>query len=115
MSIVTHIRREYCLKIVLAVSGLLAHSHALAQAPSATSRGYMYIEGGGVAGESKDVQIARAIAAGPTTITGEARIVGVDSVGEGDRSARIPRRQDSRPPRRILALTFVGPVAHTRT
>jgi len=82
MSIVPRIRRESGLKIVLAVSGLLAHSHALAQAPSATSRGYMYIEGGGVAGESKDVQIARAIAAGPTTITGEARIVGVDSVGK---------------------------------
>jgi hypothetical protein len=45
-------------------------------------RGYMYIESGGAAGESKDVQIARALAAGPRTVIGGARIVGVDSQGK---------------------------------
>ena len=39
-------------------------------------------ETGGVAGESKEAQIARAIAAGPATITGEARIVGTDANGK---------------------------------
>jgi hypothetical protein len=82
MGVVPRIRREHGLKIALAVSVLLAHAPARAQEPSAANRGYMHIEGGGVAGESKDVQIARAIAAGPATITGEARIVGVDSSGK---------------------------------
>ena len=52
-----------------------------AQAPSASDRGYMYIEGGGAAGGSKEVEISRAIAAGPRTVTDAARIVGADAHG----------------------------------
>jgi hypothetical protein len=82
MSAIRRIRQEHRLTIVLAMSALLAPDRVQAQAPSAADRGYMYIEGGGVAGESKAVQIARAIAAGPATVTGGARIVGVDSAGK---------------------------------
>ena len=51
-----------------------------AQAPSASDRGYMYIEGG-AAGGSKEVEISRVIAAGPRTVTDAARIVGADAQG----------------------------------
>jgi hypothetical protein len=61
--------------------GLLLQTAAQAQAPSSADRGYLYIESGGVAGESKQAQLARAIAAGPSTVTGAAQIVGVDSQG----------------------------------
>src|SRR4051812_19644665 len=61
MSVMPGIRRKYGSKILLGVCVLLAHGHAHAQAPSAANRGYMYLEGGGAAGESKDIQIARAI------------------------------------------------------
>ena len=66
---------------VLSTTLLLQLSTA-AQTPRPPDRGYMYIEGGGVAGESKDVQIARAMAAGPRTVNAGARIVGVDAQGK---------------------------------
>jgi hypothetical protein len=70
-------------RIVLCAGLLLLQSLVEAQAPNAADRGYMNIEeGGGVAGESKEVQIARATAAGPSTISGAARIVGTDSQGK---------------------------------
>jgi hypothetical protein len=68
--------------IVLSSGLLFLHGPVEAQAPNAVDRGYMYIENGGVAGDSKEVQIARAIASGPSTVVGAARIVGVDSQGK---------------------------------
>ncbi|HTE43533.1 MAG TPA: hypothetical protein VK629_22125, partial [Steroidobacteraceae bacterium] len=65
------------------IAGVPLFQSAQAQVPSAADRGYMAIpETGGVAGESKDVQIARAVAAGPSTVTGNARIVGTDASGK---------------------------------
>jgi hypothetical protein len=61
----------------------LAQGPLRAQIPDATDRSYMNIpESGGAAGESKEAQIARAVAAGPNTITGDARIVGIDEKGK---------------------------------
>ena len=68
--------------IVTASGLLLVHCATLAQVPNAESRGYMAIpETGGTKAESAEVQIARAIAAGPATVTANARIVGTDSNG----------------------------------
>jgi hypothetical protein len=68
-------------QIVFSAGLLLLQSPLLAQVPK--DLGYMAIaESGGVAGEPKDAQIARAIAAGPSTITGDARIVGTDADGK---------------------------------
>src|SRR4051812_636489 len=71
--------------IQLSAALLLLQLPSAAQSPGPIDRGYMYIESGGAAGESKDVQIARALAAGPRTIIGGARIVGVDSQGKAIR------------------------------
>jgi hypothetical protein len=68
--------------IILSVALLLLQVPAAAQSHVATERGYMYIEGGGVAGESSGVQIARAMAAGPRTVSPGARIVGVNAQGK---------------------------------
>ena len=68
--------------IILSTAVLLLQVPVAAQSPGPTDRGYMYIEGGGATGESKDVQIARAVAAGPRTVTAGARIVGADSQGK---------------------------------
>jgi hypothetical protein len=71
------------LRILICACLVLLHGAVEAQVPTAADRGYMNIEeGGGVAGESKDVQIARAMAAGPSTINGAAKIVGADSQGK---------------------------------
>jgi hypothetical protein len=70
-------------KLVVSATLLCLHAAAFAQAPDAKDRGYMAIpETGGSAGESKEAQIARAIAAGPSTITGNAQIVGTDANGK---------------------------------
>jgi hypothetical protein len=62
---------------------LVVHCAAFAQLPDANSRGYMEIpETGGAKGESKEVQIARALAAGPATVTDNARVVGTDGSGK---------------------------------
>lgn len=74
-------RRSAAAMFVVAGSFLLT-TLLNAQTPSAADRGYMYLEGGGVAGESNDVQIARALAAGPDTVTKAARIVGTDPNGK---------------------------------
>jgi hypothetical protein len=67
------------LGIGLALSVALP-SHA--QVPDAKDRGYMDVpESGGTPGESNETQIARAVAAGPSTITGNAQIVGIDANG----------------------------------
>jgi len=62
---------------------LLVQRAVDAQVPNAADRGYMNIEGSiGAAGESKEAQIARAMAAGPTSVTGSARIEGSDARGK---------------------------------
>ena len=69
------------LMIVLWVGLSLLQGMAKAQAPA--DRGYMSLEeSGGAAGESKETQIARAIAAGPSTVTGAAKILGADAQGK---------------------------------
>ena len=69
--------------LVTSAALLAGHCVAFAQVPDAKSRGYMTVpETGGVKGESKEAQIARAVAAGPATVTGNARIVGTDSNGK---------------------------------
>jgi hypothetical protein len=68
--------------LVISAGLFLLQGTAAAQAPSAAERGYMNLEAGGAAGESKDAQIARAIAAGPSTIVGTAKIVGTDAQGK---------------------------------
>jgi hypothetical protein len=69
--------------LVTSAGLLLVHCVTFAQVPNADSRGSMAIpETGGVKGESKEVQIARAVAAGPATVTGNARIVGTDTSGK---------------------------------
>jgi hypothetical protein len=82
MKLIRRIFRRHGFVVLLSAALLLLQVPAEAQAPSASERDYMYIESGGVAGESQDIQIARAIAAGPSTITGDARIVGADSKGK---------------------------------
>ena len=69
--------------IVTSAGLLLVHCTTFAQVPSAENRGYMAVpETGGVKGESRETQIARAVAAGPATVTANARIVGTDSNGK---------------------------------
>jgi hypothetical protein len=75
-------RRHRDSMIILSAAVLLLQVPIAAQSPGTIDRGYMYIEGGGAAGEPKDVQIGRALAAGPGTVTAGARIVGVDSQGK---------------------------------
>jgi len=70
------------LPIILCAGLLWIQPHVAAQSRGIADRGYMYIEGGGVAGEPRDVQMARAIAAGPRTVNSDARIIGVDSQGK---------------------------------
>ena len=61
---------------------LLVQGAVDAQVPNAADRGYMDIERSiGAAGESKEAQIARATAAGPTSVTDSARIEGSDAQG----------------------------------
>jgi hypothetical protein len=67
--------------IVILVS-LLSIEGAVAQVPGISDLGYMAItEGIGAPGESRDAQIARAIAAGPKHVTDLARIEGSDAQG----------------------------------
>lgn len=67
--------------IALAVHFLLLAGAASAQAPA--DRGYMTIADGiGAPGESKQAQIARAVAAGPKQIAEAARIEGSDAQGK---------------------------------
>src|SRR3954470_10517078 len=69
--------------VALLATLLLVQSAVDAQVPDAADRGYMNIEQSiGAAGESREAQIARAIAAGPTSVTGSARIEGSDARGE---------------------------------
>jgi len=42
----------------------------------------MHVESGGVPGEAKETQLTRALNAGPHTVVGEARIIGVDAEGK---------------------------------
>jgi hypothetical protein len=64
-------------------AGALLMQLAQAQVPNAADRGYMNIEEAiGAADESKDVQIARAMAAGPKDVSADARIVGSDAQGK---------------------------------
>jgi hypothetical protein len=69
--------------IALSTSLLLIPGLVRAQVPSAADRGYMTIvDAIGAAGESKEAQIARAIAAGPKHVTDSARIEGSDAKGK---------------------------------
>ena len=77
-----HIRRN-SLAIALSTSLLLVQGAVETQVPNAADRGYMNIgEGIGAAGESKQAQIARAIAAGPRQVTDSARIESSDAQGK---------------------------------
>ena len=67
---------------ILLLTGLLSVEGVVAQVPGITDPGYMAIaEGIGAPGESREVQIARAIAAGPRQVTDLARIEGSDAQG----------------------------------
>ncbi len=66
----------------VAVALLMMQGRVPGQGPSAIDRGYMHIESGGVPGEPKEAQLARALTAGPRTIVGEARVIGVDAEGK---------------------------------
>ena len=72
-------RRQW---MVLCAALLFKDVSSGAQSPGPNNRDYMYIEGGGIAGEPKDVQIARALAAGPPTVNAGARIIGTDAQGK---------------------------------
>ena len=77
-----HIQRDR-FAIALSTSLLLVPGVVRAQVPSAADRGYMTIvDAIGAAGESKETQIARAIAAGPKHVTDSARIEGSDAQGK---------------------------------
>src|SRR5688572_28316647 len=68
-------------KIIFFVS-LLSVEGAVAQMPGIGDLGYMAITDGiGAPGESKEAQVARAIAAGPKHVTDLARIEGSDAQG----------------------------------
>ena len=83
MKVMERRREERALTIILTAGLLLLHASAQGQMPAAGDRGYMNIpDGGGVAGEPRESQIARALAAGPSTITGAARVVGTDPQGK---------------------------------
>lgn len=82
MKSIRQIGRQSDWLIIFSAGLMLLQVPVAAQSPKITDRAYMYIEGGGVAGEPKDVQIARALAAGPRTINSDARIIGVDSRGK---------------------------------
>jgi hypothetical protein len=72
------------LVIILSAGLLLCQRGSVgAQTPQADDHSHMDIyESGGVAGEPADVQMARAIAAGPPHVTTSARIVGLDAQGK---------------------------------
>jgi hypothetical protein len=70
--------------IVIALAGLVLSQRGSigAQIQPADDLSYMNLDGSGAAaGEAADVQIARAIAAGPSHVTTSARIVGADAQG----------------------------------
>jgi hypothetical protein len=70
------------LVIALGTNLFLVAGAAQAQIPSAADRAYMAIADAiGAAGESKQAQIARAIAAAPKHVTDSARIEGSDAGG----------------------------------
>src|SRR5215470_11143731 len=77
------LRRNNLMIILLA--GLLSceRGSASAQMQQADDHSHMDIdESGGAAGEPAEVQMARAIAAGPRHVTDSARIVGADAQGK---------------------------------
>ena len=74
--------RRYSL-VILQSAGLLLCLQGTVEAQVPADRGYMWIDAsGGVAGEPRDVQMARAIAAGPRNVTEAARIAGADAQGK---------------------------------
>src|SRR5258708_1867405 len=78
----TFVRRNSLVIILLAGLLLCQRGSAGAQMQQAEDYSHTDIdEGGGAAGEPAEVQIARAIAAGPPHVAGSARIVGADAQG----------------------------------
>jgi hypothetical protein len=78
------VRRNGLVMILLAGLLLCQRGTVEAQMPQADDHSHMAVdESGGAAGEPADVQMARAIAAGPRYVTDSARIVGVDAQGKG--------------------------------
>jgi hypothetical protein len=76
-------RRNGLVIILLAGLLLCQRSTVGAQMQQGDDHSHMAIdESGGAAGEPADVQMARAIAAGPRHVTDSARIVGVDAQGK---------------------------------
>jgi hypothetical protein len=76
--------RRNSLVIILFAGLLLCQGGSVgAQTQQRDDQGHMDIdEGGGAAGEPAEVQMARAIAAGPLHVTNSARIVGADAQGK---------------------------------
>lgn len=82
MKVILRSNRRIGMTMIVGASLCAFQAPIQAQVPSAADRGYMYLDGGGVAGESKDAQLARAIAAGPLNVTKAARIVGTNPNGK---------------------------------
>jgi len=69
--------------LILSAGVFLLQSPAEAAMPSAAERGAMNVhESGAAAGEATQAQLARAIAAGPSTVAPGARIIGTDANGK---------------------------------
>jgi hypothetical protein len=78
----TSVRRNSLVIILLAGLLLCQRGSGQAQMQQVDDHGLMDIdESGGAAGEPADVQVARAVAAGPLHVTSSARIVGTDAQG----------------------------------
>jgi hypothetical protein len=72
--------------VIILLAGLLLCQRVPAGAQMQQVDDYSHVdidEGGGAAGEPAEVQMARAIAAGPRHVTDFARIVGADALGKG--------------------------------
>jgi hypothetical protein len=77
------VRRNSLVIILLTDLLLFQRVSVGAELQQTDDRSYMDIdESGGAAGEQTEVQIARAIAAGPRHVTDSARIVGIDALGK---------------------------------
>jgi hypothetical protein len=75
--------RRNSLVIILLTDLLLFQRVSVGAQLQPDDHSYMDIdESGGAAGEGAEVQIARAIAAGPRHVTDSARIVGIDAIGK---------------------------------
>jgi hypothetical protein len=68
--------------VIILLAGLLLCQRGSVGAQTQPTDDHMDIQSGGAAGEPADIQMARAVAAGPLHVTNSARIVGVDAQGK---------------------------------